>query len=143
MMTQFISLQLLYSTRKAIVFIIIYEFCHLVSSLCTFAGKDADWLVWRLGLRGGILRAKNIFSHGSSRLMSCTVTVKTSGNNLVSGRAEFKVSDEILSQYICRNCLGRLKKRRALNNQELYTRHKCCCASDLLLNPCSADVNVN
>ena len=103
-------------------------------------GKDADW-PRAAGATQGIWRAKNIFSHRSSQLiMSCTVTVKNSDSNLVSGRAEFKASDEIMSPAVHLQKLPwKIKEKSAY--QELM-RHECCSASDLLLN-CSADVNVN
>ena len=81
----------------------------------------------------------------SSCVLCSTVIVKNSDKNLVLGRAEFKVSDELLSldfpvilnsPYICRNCIGRLKKRRALitNLRE---------ANATLLKIYSSAVNVN
>ena len=104
-------------------------------------GKDADW-PRVAGAMPGISRAKNIFSHRSSQLiMSSTVTVKNSDSNLVSGRAEFKASDEIMSPAVHLQKLPWKIKEKKSAYQEL-TRHKCYSASDLLLN-CSADVNVN
>ena len=59
----------------------------------------------------------------STRVLCSIAIIKNGDKNLVDGRTQFNVKSEILSldfrvdlksSYICKSCLGKLKKRRAL-----------------------------
>ena len=61
--------------------------------------------------------------HSWVRVLCSIAIIKNGDKNLVDGRTQFNVKSEILSldfrvelkpSYICKSCLGKLKKRRAL-----------------------------